>query len=423
MSPISASDGTKVVAVHRGARDSYQVACALEEAEMLQGLVTDLYWPADLEWAAALARRLPARLRKKLLNRYTKGLPGRSVQSCWASGALALACDVRGVPFLLRRSTMRFCDRQLGKRAAEIANIRDAALLSYSYYAHSAFSNFQRARARILFQLHPHPVSVRAILQHERKLHPECAGSLDKEWELALPESDFRTLVEESGMPDYWIAASSFTKSTLIENGAAPERIRVIPYGTDLEWFKPVQLEQPVNRPLRLLFVGTVTQRKGVKYLVEAIESLPPGTAELTICGRLVDGASGLRGARAHVHFRAFVSSEALLREFQSADVFVFPSLAEGFGHVLLEAMACGLPVISTTHTAAVDLISDGREGFIIEPGDVAELARGIEFFLKNPAQRIQIGLAARSRAEEFTWAKFRRNLAEALREMVNRPG
>lgn len=389
---------------------------------MLERLVTDLYWPADLEWAATLERRLPARLRKRLLNRHADGVPGRSVQSCRASGALALACDVHGVPFWLRRSTMRFCDRQLGKRAAEIANIRDAALLSYSYYAHSAFSNFQRDRARILFQLHPHPVSVRAILQHERELHPECAGSLDKEWELALPESDFQTLVEESGMPDYWIAASSFTKNTLIENGAAPERIRVIPYGTDLDWFKPARIEQPVNRPFRLLFVGTVSQRKGVRYLVEALESLPPGAAELTICGRLADGASDLKGTRAHVHLRAFVSSEDLLREFHSADVFVFPSLAEGFGHVLLEAMACGLPVISTTRTAASDLISDGREGFVTEPGDVSELVRCIEFFLRNPAQRIQMGLAARSRAEEFTWAKFRRNVAEAVSQMVGRP-
>jgi glycosyltransferase involved in cell wall biosynthesis len=389
---------------------------------MLERLVTDLYWPADLEWAAALGQWLPPRLRRKLLNRYAEGLPRRSVQSCWASGALALACDVRGVPFRLRRSTMRFCDRQLGKRAAEVATARGASLLSYSYYAHSAFSNFRRDRARILFQLHPHPISVRAILRRERDLHPECAGSLDKEWELALPDSDFQTLVEESGMPEYWIAASSFTKSTLVENGAAAERIRVIPYGTDLDWFKPARINQPVNRPLRLLFVGRVSQRKGLKYLVEALESLPPGAAELTICGRLIDEASTWNSAHAPVHLRAFVTPENLLREFQSADVFVFPSLAEGFGHVLLEAMASGLPVIGTTRTAASDLISDGREGFVTEPGDVAELVRCIEFFLKNPARRIEMGLAARSRAEEFTWAKFRRNVAGAVREMLNRP-
>ncbi|HEY7306948.1 MAG TPA: glycosyltransferase family 4 protein [Bryobacteraceae bacterium] len=416
---ISASGGTKVVAVHRGARDGYQVACALNEAGILQSLVTDLYWPADRKWAGAFGRALPASLFRKLLNRNAELLPGRAVRSCWASGALALACDVRGMPFRLRRSAMRFCDRQLGKQAAEVANTHDAALLSYSYYAHSAFSHFRRDRPRILFQLHPHPMSVRAILQRERELVPECARSLDKEWELALPEPDFQTLVEESSMPDYWIAASSFTKRTLIENGATAERIHVIPYGTDLDWFKPFGINEPLNRPLRLLFVGTLSQRKGLTYLVDALESLPAGSVELTICGRLVDDASMVRRARGRIRLRAFVTAEDLLHEFQSSDVFVFPSLAEGFGHVLLEAMACGLPVIATTCTAAPDLISDGCEGFVVEPHDVAGLVTCIEHFLKNPAQRAQMGLAARARAEEFTWPKFRQSIAEAVRGMA----
>jgi glycosyltransferase involved in cell wall biosynthesis len=132
-----------------------------------------------------------------------------------------------------------------------------------------------------------------------------------------------------------------------------------------------------------------------------------------------VGDAAALRGKRASIHIRSFVSPEALLHELQSADVFVFPSLAEGFGHVLLEAMACGLPVISTTHTAAPDLISDGREGFIIEPGDTAELVKCLEYFLKNREQLRQMGAAARARAEAFTWRRFRQRVVEAVREMI----
>jgi glycosyltransferase involved in cell wall biosynthesis len=314
---------------------------------------------------------------------------------------------------------MRFCDRQLGKRAAEIANARDAALLSYSYYAHSAFSNFRRGGPRILFQLHPHPASVRAILRRERELHPECAGSLDKEWELALPEKEFQTLVQESGMPDHWLVASSFTRSTLIENGTPAERIRVIPYGVDLAWFRPGRMDSSASSPLKVLFVGTVSQRKGVKYLLEALESLPPGSAQLTVCGRLVDDGSLFQRTRTPVHVRAFVSPEGLLGEFQGSDVFVFPSLAEGFGHVLLEAMACGLPVISTTSAAAPDLIRNGNEGFIAEPGNATELVRHIEHFLRNRQERTRMGIAARARAEEFTWPAFRQRVAAAVSGMI----
>ena len=413
----------KIVTVHRGARDSYQVTCALNETGILESLVTDLYWPAGRKWAEALGRRLPARLHQKLLNRNAELLPDCAVQSCWASGALALACDATGaVPFELKRLSIRFCDRQLGKRAAEIANTRNAALLSYSYYAHSAFSHFWGNQPRILFQLHPHPTSVRTILKRERELHPECSSSLDKEWELALPERDFQTLVQESSMPDYWLVASSFTKETLVENGAAAERIEVIPYGTDLDWFTPGRVTRSADGPLRLLFVGTVSQRKGIKYLIDALESLPAGAAELTVCGRLIDDAQVLRQTRAPVHLRAFVSAEDLLRELQRSDVFIFPSLAEGFGHVLLEAMACGLPVIATTRTAASDLIRNGCEGFIAEPGNVPDLVRCIEYFLRNPEQRKAMGIAARMRAEAFTWAAFRQRIAATVSGMIAGP-
>jgi glycosyltransferase involved in cell wall biosynthesis len=387
----------------------------------LESLVTDLYWATDKGWARSLERAFPARLREKLLNRNSELLPGGFVRSCFVSGSGALICDsVPGLPFRLKRASMRYCDRQLGRRAAGLANRNNAALLSYSYYAHSAFSHFHCNRPRILFQLHPHPASVRAILQRESELHPECASSLDKEWELALPESDFQTLVEECSMPDYWLVASSFTKSSLIEHGAPPERIRVIPYGTDLGRFIPEKTMDSVKGPLRLLYVGTVCQRKGLSYLVDALESLPPGTAELTICGRLVDDAALLQNTRARIHVRAFVPAGELLRQFQASDVFVFPSLAEGFGHVLLEAMACALPIISTPRTAAVDLISDGHEGFITEPGDTAGLVKCLEYFLRNPEQIRQMGAAARARAEAFTWARFRQRIAEAVREMIS---
>ena len=134
---------------------------------------------------------------------------------------------------------MRHCDRQLGKRAAQIANASGSALLSYSYYGYSAFTYFRRELPRILFQLHPHPLSARTILEGERAVHPDSAPSLNREWELALPETDFQALVQESRMADHWICASSFTKQTLVENGAAAERIHVVPYGVDLERFQP----------------------------------------------------------------------------------------------------------------------------------------------------------------------------------------
>jgi glycosyltransferase involved in cell wall biosynthesis len=336
------------------------------------------------------------------------------------TGAWAFALDNRKiVPFAWQQRAMRMCDRRLGIRAARIANARGAVLLSYSYYAHSAFTHFTGAQPRILFQLHPHPASVREILSRERELHPDCAASLNKEWELALPETEFETLVKEVAMAQHWLVASSFTRKTLVEHGVPAERIRVIPYGADLDWFIPGQKNPLERRALRVLFVGTVGQRKGIKYLVKALEALPSGSVELTVCGRAVDNVDVLRETRVPVRFLRFPTSQELLNEFQAADLFVLPSLAEGFGHVLLEAMSCGLPVIGTSRTAALDLIRPGQEGFVIEPGNVDELSESIEYFLRNPEELRRAGAAARSRAEHFTWARFRKGVADAVSEII----
>ena len=414
----------KVVTVHRGARDQYQVACALHDAGMLDSLVTDLYWPADRSWIKGFDQVLSKKLRTKLRRRYAPALPDRAVRKCWLTGAWAFALDnSRSVPFGWQRRAMRICDTRLGVRAAQIANAHHAALLSYSYYAHSAFTHFKGPQPRILFQLHPHPASVREILSRERELHPDCAASLDREWELALPEAEFETLVREVDMAQHWLVASSFTRKTMVEHGVPEERIKVIPYGTDPDWFTPGVKNSSQGRELRVLFVGTVGQRKGIKYLLKALEAFPSGSVALTVCGRVIDDFDALKEGRVPTRILRFPTSEELLNEFQAADLFVLPSLAEGFGHVLLEAMSCGLPVISTSRTAALDLVRPGQEGFVVEPGNIVQLFESIEYFRRNPEEVRRAGAAARSRAEQFTWAQFRKGVADAVGEIIAASG
>ncbi len=289
------------------------------------------------------------------------------------------------------------------------------ALLSYSYYGHSAFS-VAPGVPKILFQVHPHPRSMRRILSRELAEHPECASSLEKEWELALAEDDFARLCEEPAMAEHWIAASSFTKQTLIENGAREESVHVTPYGVDLERFRPSGNpgDHPphAGRPLRVLFVGTVNQRKGIKYLLEAVNLVGPRQVQVVIRGRAVDDLQLVRRLAPNADIRLGVSHEELRDAYRTSDLFVFPSLGEGFGHVLLEALASGLPILSTTRTAAPDLISPGVEGFIVEPQSSGAIADRLEWALTHRRQLAAMRLAARECAEQFTWPRFRSRLA-----------
>jgi glycosyltransferase involved in cell wall biosynthesis len=411
----------KAVTVHRGSRDGYQVARALSEAGLLETLVTDLYWPADRPWARKIEQRAPASLRAALKCRWSEGLPSRAVESCWLTGMAAyLAHERNWLSFDSARRAIRRCDGTLGRRAGRIARDRNAAILAYSYYGHSAFSCHGGDQPRILFQLHPHPSAVRSILQRERRLHPDCAVSLDKEWELALPEADYLQLVNEAGMAHRVITASNFTKSTLVDAGIAAERIAVVPYGIDADRYSRGTRTRGPREPLRLLFVGTLGQRKGIKYLIQALEMLPRDAVELTVCGRAVDDLEIFHRSSARIRLLPSVSAEGLLEAYRNADVFVFPSLAEGFAQVILEALASGLAVIATTRTAAPDLIRHGREGFIIEPGSAAQMALHIEEFLRLPEILAPMRAAARRRAEHFSWGLFRQEIAKFVGGVLN---
>jgi glycosyltransferase involved in cell wall biosynthesis len=409
----------KFVAVHSGARDSYQLARALSEAGMLEALVTDLFFPVDRQWARAIARLLPKRLRFLLYQRSDAHLPSAEVRQCFFAGLLTLLFDkLPKTPPSARRWVTRYADATLGRTAGTYATERSAGLLSYSYYGYDAITHYPRPA--ILFQMHPHPVSIRRILTEELEANPDCAQSLQQEWELSLPEEDFQHLVRETKMASHYLVASSFTRETLVENGAARSAISVIPYGVDTARFTPdVRRRSGPGSKLQLLFVGRINQRKGIKYLLEALRLLGTSDVHLTVCGRVVDGLELFRSFAGQVEVRPSVSSAELVAAYQSADMFVFPSVAEGFGLVLLEALACGLPILSTTRTAAPDLIESGVQGFVVEPRRPDLIAARIEWALHHRTEVTEMGRRARLCAEQFSWERFRSGVVHAVEEFA----
>lgn len=404
----------KAVVVHAGARDSYQLALALAEANLLERLFTDLFWPQDRKLANAIARRFPS-LFQQAMQRSVVGLPFTAVKLNLLHGITCLLAErLHSTPSSLRRRAHRSSDTALGRSAGDWAAHHNAGLVTYSYYGYDAMRQYRRPA--MLFQVHPHPATVRRLLQQELEAHPDCAESLLQEWELALPEEDFQHLVAEAQLASRFLAASTFTRNTLIENGAQSSSINVIPYGVDLERFHPaVHPSSSSHTPLKLLFVGRINQRKGVKYLIQALKRFAPGEVQLTVCGRVLDSLTLFRSSGLDIDIRPSVSPAELVRAYQNADLFVLPSVAEGFAQVLLESLACGLPILSTTHTAAPDLITDGDEGFIVPPRQPDQLAERIAWCLEHRATLRDMRHYARRTAEQFTWSRFRRNAAAAV--------
>lgn len=392
-SPLSGVRGTKAVVVHAGARDSYQVAQALLDADLLDRLVTNVYWPG---WAK---------------RQYGAEIPSKCVRLS-AFGALHYWLKKVMPSWGLERMS----DHSLGRLAGRLARRRASALLAYSYYASSAFrSAGQGDVKRILFQLHPHPSSVRKLLQEELELVPAARDSLLQEAELSLTDAELDELSNEPRLADAIIAASSFTLRTLTENGCGTKPTRVIPYGVDRNRF-PLRAHPPASSgPLRVVWVGQICQRKGLSYLLDAAQKLSTPHLEILFRGY---GRADKNLLACYPNVRVDVQlglpRDRLLQDLHSADVFALPSLVEGFAHSILEAMSSGLPVITTPNTCGGDIVTSGVDGFVVPIRNSEEIATILERALSHRSQLAEMGRAAAKTAAQLTWNAFRMKIEQA---------
>ena len=404
----------KAVVAFAGARDHYQLPLALSEAGLLQTFVTDTYWPADRRvFTAGVGRILPGSV---IQARFRQGIPSRRVSV--PARAFAAAAGMQISPKLNWNAGK---DASLSERARRIAARTGAAIFTYSYYAFEAFREGEnRPPFRFLFQVHPHPQSIRDLLTEELELTPQAQFSLRAEHELSWPDEHFQRLSQEPNLANGWVVASSYTAQTLADNGIPLNQIHVVPYGVDTGSFSKRDKAPAPDKPFRIVFIGSLIQRKGLSYLLEAASSLGKGNVKVLLCGRgVVDHDLISHYPDVDVELHIGLPREEMVRLVQGCDVFVLPSLVEGFAHVIVEAMACGLPVITTDHTCGPDVLTEGEEGFIVPIRDAQAIAEKLRWGLDNRAELAAMGDKAAARAGEFTWEKFRAGVRAAYARML----
>ena len=239
---------------------------------------------------------------------------------------------------------------------------------------------------------------------------------------------------------DAIIAVSQCTKDDLIRHYAVPlEKITVIYEGVDAR-FQPITdpdtLARVRNRyglPERfILYVGTIEPRKNLTTLLEAYAALtsrvsnlqyPISNIHLVIAGRkgwLYEGFfRRLRelGLEREVVFPGFVPDEDLPALYSAAELFVFPSLYEGFGLPPLEAMACGTPVITSNSSSLPEVV--GEVGIMVEPRDVRALAEAMELVLTDEGKRREMREKGLRQAARFSWKRTAQETLEVYRSVV----
>jgi glycosyltransferase involved in cell wall biosynthesis len=352
--------------------------------------------------------------------RLPEGLPVALVREAAVAldFSLALAHQFSGNSALaeqLREDLIYARTWAIARAGAKIFHDEGAVVASWGC-AEPAFKRMKtKAGLCILNYSLAHHRFTRKILLEEAKLEPAFAGTLNgHDWRKWL-EDRFDV---EIALADHILVGSSFVRDSFIEEGISAEKLEVIPYGADTRLFEPA-IRKLKTDSFNLLFVGQIGQRKGISYLLRAYQKFQGPKTLLTLVGRIQGDGAAFRPYREIFRHIDHVPRPFLRDIYQQADVFVFPTLVEGMPLVILEAMASGLPVI-TTPNGPGDIVRDGVDGFVVPIRDTKTIVEKLEYLRKNPDIRAEMGANARRRALEFTWWAYQKRAGVVLQSWIH---
>jgi alpha-maltose-1-phosphate synthase len=402
---------SSIILSHSGKQHSYYVANALYELGYLKTFYTSSYI-GNL----ALQNLILKKEWNFLSRRFLKGLGGQYVQSAWKYEVKEqlyrrLKGNTQAVNELVYMRDISF-DNDLAKK---LYNLPFDIYWGFQGSCHNCLETAAKTgKTGICEMTIAHLPFAKRILDEEAVLHPEWADSIDF---TSFPASYEQRLVEEPLIASKVIAISDFLKKTLVQEGVSPEKITVIPLGFDASL---IRFSEPkatfTNRPLRLLYAGRITQRKGLKYLLEAIKQFDKKDVELHIIGNVYGSGKAFQSFRDLYNYTPGISQHELFNIYSQYDALVFPSILEGFGLVTVEAMGAGLPVITTPHTNATEVIEDGKNGFLVPIRDSNAIVKAITS-LRNmdDASFQQMRLSARQTALKYAWDAHKESVAKFI--------
>lgn len=394
-----------------GAREHYAVAIALERRGSLAALYTDAWsrrslaprawYPAGVN--AMLARRTaalpdakvrsftPAVLRRELartLGRGTVGLYERFIETGqWFANAVCKDLDQRSV----------HPDRD--------------AFFGYNTGCLEVFEHLRdRGVLCVVDQIDPARVE-EALVREERERWPEWEASAP-----AIPEAYWQRLQTEWALADRVVVNSDWSRTALEQQGVPRDKLAIVPLAYEPPDIVPPRVRsESGGRPLLVLWLGTVSLRKGIPYLLEAARLVLNENVKFVVAGPVLISPTIVGSAPRNVEFTGRITRSALTHIYAEADVFVLPTISDGFAITQLEAMAHGLPVVTTPNCGEV--VTNGVDGFVVAPRDVTQLAAAIGC-LANDRELVETMSAhAVRRARDFSLSR----IATLIEELSSR--
>jgi glycosyltransferase involved in cell wall biosynthesis len=313
----------------------------------------------------------------------------------------------------------RNLDKRVGNSVQYAARRGARAVYAYEDGAISSFRQANKIGLQCFYDL---PTgywrAARRLLAGEKERWPAWASTMtglnDSEEKLCIKD-------EELSLANRIFVASTFVANTLKEYPGKLPPIDIIPYGFPTIGPKREYHVRKQGQKIKLLFVGKLSQQKGIADLFAAINTLS-NWVELTLVGHKGSSSCPALDAELAKHrWYPTLHHEGVLQLMRAHDVLLFPSLFDGFGLVMTEAMSQGTPVIATDRSAGPDLITNDQNGWLIEAGSASAIQNAIERILMQPNIVAKAGNEAWEKARDRPWKLYSEELSNAIRSHLNR--
>lgn len=404
-----------------GAREHYSVPRVLHRDGRLAALYTD-FWAGPL--VRGLARQTNAKTFRSLAARFHPELMSAPVIS-WNVRSLAREATLRNrnsreiyENFARIGNAFALYVREALKRRNDLDS--DSIFFSYDTGALEALEWCREQGVRcVLNQMDPNRVEVEMVREEEKR----WPGWSERPVE--VPEEYFRRREKEWALADRVVVNSDFCRQALMKQGVPPEKLAIVPLcyekSSPSSGLRPLTSDprpptsdlRPLTSPprsLRFLFLGQVILRKGIQYLIEAAKLLENEPVQFDVIGPIGISRAALASAPRNLKFHGRATRDQTAGWYRKSDVFVLPTLSDGFAITQLEAMSYGLPVVTTPCCGAV--VSDGLDGFIVPPRNADALAKSFLRYLKEPGLLGKQSAAALEKVKAFTLDHLAKDLS-----------
>lgn len=369
---------------------------------------------------------LPSAIRNEMLRR-TFSLPSHKINtypwleiSRFVLPKIGLKCGVKHeTGWASIDAVYKNLDRLTAKSLDQLVN--EHKINAVYAYEDGALETFKKAKQLGLTCVYDLPIAFwemsRRLLTEEAVRLPEWAQTLGGGILDSTAKLDRKS--EELELADVVVGPGQFVIDSL-PVFTNYKKIIISPFGSPSTVFfanPGIELNKTnlTNRPLRVLFVGSMGQRKGLGDLFAAMRLLNNPAIELIVMGALLAPMDFYKREFEHFIYEPGRSNSKVLALMRSCDVFCLPSIVEGRALVMQEAMSQGLPLIITANTGGEDLILEGKTGFLVPIRSPQEIANKINWFFENRSEIPIMGKLSQAHAAKYTWDKYGEKITSEL--------